>query len=317
MEMPVYLFTGFLEAGKTTIIQDSLSDPGFNCGERWLVVLCEEGEVELDLSQMAHGAVRVTVITFDEEQKITPDRLSAAAHRAKAERVIIEYNGMWNIQTIYDNLPDGWFVNEELCIIDATTALAYNANMRQQMFDKLQSPAMVIFNRMEKNADVMPFHKLVRSANRRTGIGYEYTDGSFVPDTIEDPLPYDLKAPIVEIGDRDYAIWYSDLAENPDRYEGLTIRFLGQVSRDPSMKADTMAVGRQVMTCCAADIAYRPVIAKYARAASIRNGDWALVTGKIKMQPCEYYQGPGPVLTVSQLVPAASPAPDEVVATFY
>ena len=182
MEIPVYLFTGFLEAGKTTIIQDSLSDGSFNCGERWLVILCEEGEVELDLTKMAHGADKVTVVTFDEEQLLTADRLSAAQKRAKADRVIIEYNGMWNIQTVYDNLPEGWYIGEELCLIDSTTALAYNANMRQQMYDKLQSPAMVIFNRVVKDADVTPFHKLVRGVNRRAQIGYEYVDGSFVPD---------------------------------------------------------------------------------------------------------------------------------------
>lgn len=315
MEMPVYLFTGFLEAGKTTIIQESLSDSSFNCGERWLVVLCEEGEVELDLTKMAHGADKVTVVTFDEEQLLTADRLSAAQKRAKAERVIIEYNGMWNIQTVYDNLPDGWFVNEELCLIDATTALAYNANMRQQMYDKLQSPAMVIFNRMAKDTDVMPFHKLVRAVNRRAGIGYEYTDNSFVPDTIEDPLPFDVNAPVVTIADSDYAIWYSNMAENMERYDGKTVRFLGVIARDPSMKSDTFAVGREIMTCCAADTAYRPLIAKYAKANTCKSGEWVMVTGKIKMEACPYYEGQGPVLYVTEIAPAVKPA--ETVTTFY
>ena len=315
MEMPVYLFTGFLEAGKTTIIQDSLSDKSFNCGEQWLVILCEEGEVELDLSKMAHGADRVKVVSFDEEQLITPDRLSAAQKRAKAERVIIEYNGMWNIQTIYDNLPEGWFVNEELCLIDSTTALAYNANMRQQMYDKLQSPAMVIFNRMEQEADVLPFHKLVRGVNRRAGIGYEYKDGSFVPDTIEDPLPFDINASLVTIKDTDYAIWYSHMAEHMDLYDGKNVRFLGVVAREPSMKNDTLAVGREIMTCCAADTAYRPIIAKYGKAASFKNGSWVLVTGKIKIEECPYYSGEGPVLYVTDV--AAASAPIETVTTYY
>ncbi|MDD6980976.1 MAG: TIGR03943 family protein [Clostridia bacterium] len=315
MEMPVYLFTGFLEAGKTTIIEESLADKSFNCGERWLVILCEEGEVELDLSKMAHGESKVTVATFDEEQKITADRLSALQKRAKAERVIIEYNGMWNIQTLYDNLPEGWFVNEELCLIDATTAMAYNANMRQLMFDKLQSPAMVIFNRMEKDADQMPFHKLVRAVNRRAGIGYEYKDGSFVPDTIEDPLPYDLNAPVVKIPDRDYAVWYSHMSENMDQYDGKTVRFLGVIARSNDMDTKTMAVGRQIMTCCAADIAYRPLIARYPKAASCVNGSWVTVTGKLKVEPSPYYDGPGPVLYVTSVTPASEP--ENPVATYY
>ena len=32
MELPVYLFTGFLEAGKTRFIQETLEDRRFNSG---------------------------------------------------------------------------------------------------------------------------------------------------------------------------------------------------------------------------------------------------------------------------------------------
>ncbi len=42
MSIPVYLFTGFLDAGKTAFIQETLEDPGFNTGEKTLVLLCEE-----------------------------------------------------------------------------------------------------------------------------------------------------------------------------------------------------------------------------------------------------------------------------------
>ena len=46
MEIPVYLFTGFLEAGKTRFIQETLEDERFNAGERTLLLLCEEGVEE-------------------------------------------------------------------------------------------------------------------------------------------------------------------------------------------------------------------------------------------------------------------------------
>ena len=51
MEIPVYLFTGFLESGKTTFIQETLEDSGFNMGERTLLLLCEEGEEEYHKSR--------------------------------------------------------------------------------------------------------------------------------------------------------------------------------------------------------------------------------------------------------------------------
>ena len=46
MEIPVYLFTGFLDSGKTKFIQETLEDVNFNNGEKILLVVCEEGEEE-------------------------------------------------------------------------------------------------------------------------------------------------------------------------------------------------------------------------------------------------------------------------------
>ena len=39
-EVPVYLFTGFLESGKTTFIQETLEDTRFNNGDMTLLLLC-------------------------------------------------------------------------------------------------------------------------------------------------------------------------------------------------------------------------------------------------------------------------------------
>ena len=40
-EIPVYLFTGFLDAGKTRFAQQTLEDKSFNNGDRILLLLCE------------------------------------------------------------------------------------------------------------------------------------------------------------------------------------------------------------------------------------------------------------------------------------
>ena len=40
MDIPVYLFTGFLESGKTKFIQETLEDERFNAGEKTLLLLC-------------------------------------------------------------------------------------------------------------------------------------------------------------------------------------------------------------------------------------------------------------------------------------
>ena len=203
MEMPVYLFTGFLEAGKTTCIQDTLADPEFNTGEPILLVCCEEGIEDYDPSGFAHPNVYVESV--GEPEELTAERLLDWAKKHRPKTVIVEYNGMWPLDVFYQNLPEEWFVYQEMLFVDATTVKVYNANMRTQMVDKLQSCEMVIFNRVPLDQDVMEYHQLVRTISRRAGIAYEYTDGSMQYDEIEDPLPFDIDAPVVEIGDTDYA----------------------------------------------------------------------------------------------------------------
>ena len=69
MEVPVYLFTGFLESGKTKFIQETLEDKRFNAGERTLLLVCEEGVEEYDPTFFASPNVFVEVV--DEEEKLT------------------------------------------------------------------------------------------------------------------------------------------------------------------------------------------------------------------------------------------------------
>ena len=61
-DIPVYLFTGFLGSGKTDFIQDTLSTPEFNGGETTLLLVCEEGEEEYDISAYPHTNVYKEVI---------------------------------------------------------------------------------------------------------------------------------------------------------------------------------------------------------------------------------------------------------------
>ena len=42
-DIPVFLFTGFLEGGKTKFLQETLEDKRFNSGERTLLIVCEAG----------------------------------------------------------------------------------------------------------------------------------------------------------------------------------------------------------------------------------------------------------------------------------
>lgn len=312
MDIPVYLFTGFLEAGKTKFIKETMQDENFNDSQRnYLIIQCEEGEEEIEAGELPGN---VSVCTFEREDDIVADRLAARAKRANADVIVVEYNGVWALDKFYNSLPEGFMVYQEIFIADSTTIMSYNANMRQLVVDKLTSAEMVVFNRTDDSTDKEALHKLVRAVSRKANICYEDTTGEIEFDTMEDPLPYDLGAPVIEIKDEDFAIFYRDMSEEFDKYKGKCVKFKGIVALDSSLPSGSYAIGRHIMTCCEADIAYRGVVAKGQGKMKLKTRDWVTVKGKLNEEYSPLYQGKGPVLTVTEIESAERPNPE--VATF-
>jgi hypothetical protein len=312
-ELPVYFFTGFLEAGKTKFIKESLADPKFNEGEKTLLILCEEGieEYEPEAEYMAN----VTIECFDEAEQLTEERLRARALRSGAERIVVEYNGMWDLGAFFEAMPAEWTVYQLMFFAYATTILNYNANMRQLVAEKIQACDLTVFNRVTPDTDTTELHKLVRALSRGGGIIYEYRDGSIVYDEEEDPLPFDLEADIIEIEDKDYALFFRDISEDYEKYEGKTVRFTGIIAKDDQVPKNLFVIGRHVMTCCEADIAYSGFAAVWKDAESLNSYDWRKMTAKIKIEKCAIYRQRGPVFYPISVEECE--IPEQKVATFY
>ncbi len=309
-QIPVYSFTGFLDSGKTKFIQETLEDPRFNAGERTLLLVFEEGEEEYDFSTYPHQNVYMEVL---DQQTVTTKQLQALAKKYKAERVVAELNGMQQVGDLYMKFPENWVVAQEVMFADSTTIMAYNNNMRNLVMDKLVGAQMVVFNRMEKGADVMPFHKLARAASRRIDILYDYTDGSTEMDEIEDPLPFDINADIICVNDEDYALWYRDVSEEPQKYDGKTVCFKAQVAMLRRDKNGMFAPGRFVMTCCVEDIQFCGIPCRYDQSATLESRSWVVVTAKISAEKHPLYKGDiGPVLTAIRVEKGAEPAEPDV-----
>ena len=166
-EKPVYLFTGFLGSGKSTFIQDTLETPEFGEGASTLLLVCESGEVHYDESKFTD---KVYIETIERETDLTEARLNGIASKYVFDRVLVEYNGMWMTQTLFENMPRNWIIAQEMTFFDATMFELYNKNMRQLCFNKMQNAELVVFNRFKKDNDKLPFHKEVRVANRRSQI---------------------------------------------------------------------------------------------------------------------------------------------------
>ena len=316
-QIPIYLFTGFLESGKTHMIQESMENPNFNQGNpKTLIIQCEEGIEELDATQFDSANCVLEII--ENEADLGGNTLKNLTKKHKPDRIIVEYNGMWQLKNLYENMPESWAIFQQIMFVQASTFFVYNQNMRQLMVDKMLDAEMVVLTRTTPDMDKEQVHKIVRGVSRSARIAYDYPDGHFEYDEIEDPLPFDINAPVIDIKDEDFAIWYRDLTEEMDVYEGKTVHVKGMVARNTGLPQNAVVIGRHIMTCCADDIAYSGLVCNFPMPSkvSLKTRDWIYVTAKIKLEKHKLYNGNvGPVLYAANFETADEPK--EVVATFY
>lgn len=310
MAIPVYLFVGMLESGKTAFIQETMEDPQFDSGERTMILVCEEGEKEFAPERFAGKSN--TLVTLEDKSGLTMENLRRWAQETRAERVVIEYNGMWLLQDLAAALPEDWLIYQCIMTADGATFPLYFANMRQLMLDKFAASELLVVNRADAVADKMAVHKAVRQASRRCDIAYEYADGSVEYDDIKDELPFDVNAAVIDIADKDFGLWYLDANETPEKYKGKTVRFKAQVCQTPRAGKGCFVPGRFAMTCCAEDISFVGFVCKYDGLQALEQRSWIDVTARVNVKYHPIYRGEGPVLTALNIEPAP-PAEKDVV----
>ena len=319
-QIPVYLFVGQLESGKTKFIQETMEDPQFDSGDKTLLLVCEDGEIEYDPSRFAFGGVHVAQI--EDKSELTQENLAALAEKSGCGRVLVEYNGMWLLQDLYDAMPDNWVVFQCLATADGTTIKTYagDNSMRALLLDKLRASELLVVNRAEAVNDDESrqlIHKLVRQASRRCDIAYEFKDGSVGYDDIPDPLPFDINAPVVEIPAEFFGVWYMDCMDEMEKYDGKTVKFLAQVCQTNRAGKGCFVPGRFAMTCCVPDIQFVGFPCKYDDYKNLEQRSWITLTAKVNVKYHPIYKGQtagstGPVLTALAIEPAEKPLDDVV-----
>lgn len=296
-DIPVYVFTGFMDSGKTSLIQETLFENDFaNEGEdKILIISCEDGDVEYDIEKLK--TVNAKVTSIDSEEEFTLEKLNEIQNEFKPDVVFLEYNGTWGTDHIYDEpLPEGWLVAQSLATVDATTFEMYLGNMRTMMMEQLFKAEVVIFNRCTDATPKTKFRGQIKAMNRPAQIVYERADGSI--DDSPEELPFDINADTIEVTDADYAIWFMDCMETPKKYDGKTVHFTGLVynPNDGKLRRDVFVPGRFAMTCCVEDIQFLGMKCKWDQASTLGHKSWIDITAKVKVEFAKEYKGKGPVL---------------------
>ncbi|MEA4934294.1 MAG: GTP-binding protein [Lawsonibacter sp.] len=302
--IPVYLITGFLDSGKTTILSDTLNMEYFNDGQRTILLLCEDGEEEYDPEQLTQCNCRM--VPVEKQEQLNTAFLQELDRRYQPDRVVIEYNGMWPIQILRDlKLPKSWGLYQAICTIDGSTFEMYRANMQSMVIDMVSEADMVLFNRCTPDMPLSSWKRSIRAVNRMCEMVFEDVSGEDL--TVEDILPYSLDEPHITLEDPDYGIWYLDIQDHPDRYVGKTITYKAQAMTGMRLPKDAFVPGRNAMTCCAEDIRFFGFLCKYNKARSFKKGEWVTVTAEIKWEHAAVYDGEGVVLYAQNVEKAERP----------
>ena len=301
--MPVFLINGFLEAGKTQFLEFTMDQEYFQTEGKTLLIVCEEGDTEYDEKKLKKH--QTAVVYVDELSKLTPAYLNELEVIYRPERVLLEWNGMWNQDEL--TLPDDWNIYQQITIIDGSTFDLYIQNMKPLLGAMLRNSELVIVNRCDGIADekLTSYRRTIRAMSRESEIVLEDKNGEIEQATLEEDLPYDINADVIQIKPEDYGIWYIDCMDQPERYKGKTVEFTAMVLKSPKFPKGQFVPGRMAMTCCEADMTFLGFMCKWKDAEKYKTKEWVKVCAKVDVEYQRDYHGVGPVLDAENVEKAA------------
>lgn len=309
-EMMVYVIMGMLEAGKTSLIKDLLEDDLFDDQAKTLILACEDGEEEYEEEFLAKTGTACEFI--EDEESFQGKIIQKFLKKHHPDRIIIEYNGMWptkHIPELYDDLEEICFDREVIFqtidVANDETFSLYMKNMPSMMVDQFRVAEMIIVNRCTVETSKSAIRGSVKAVNPRAQIVYESEDEAFYE--MKEEMPFDVNAEVVEISPDDFGMWYIDMLDHPETYEGKTLRVIGLIQKPPGLQPGFVVFGRFAMTCCADDIQYMGFLCKADDWSEFKNKDYVQITARFEYKYMPEYEEEGPVFYAEEVQKAEKP----------
>ncbi len=297
-----YLINGFLESGKTEFIKYTLEQPYFKTKGTTLLIICEEGENTYERPFLRRNKIEMEVI--EKEEDFNLETLEALEKKYNPKRVVIEYNGMWNHKNF--EIPRVWLLEQQITIFDTTTFGMYYNNMKSMVGEMVRNSEMILFNRADGIKELPTYKRNIKVVNQFAEIVFEGKDTE-ISAVLEEELPYDIHAPIIDITEETYGTWFLDTLENTQRYIGKKVRFIGEVLKKPNFPDDYFVPIRVMMTCCEDDLASLGFVCQFEGAKDLAEKSWVQVEAVVDQGYWPEYGEEGPVLHASSVVETLPP----------
>ncbi len=314
-EMMVYVIMGFLEAGKTSLICDLITDDMYDDGVKTLILVCEEGEEEYTQEILDKGKAVCEYI--EDEDSFNGKVIKKFLVKHRPDRIIIEYNGMWStalISEFCDELKEICFDSEiifqTLDVANDETFLLYMKNMPSIMVEHFKMAQMVIVNRCTLETSKLAIRGSIKAVNPSAQIVYESEDDAFYD--MKEELPFDINAEVIDISNDDFGLWYIDMSENQENYDGKTLKVTGMIQKPSGLPKGFAIFGRFVMTCCADDVQYMGFLCKADNWSKYKNKQYVTVIARMEYKYMDEYGEEGPIFYAEKIIPAEKPSEELV-----
>ncbi len=285
-KIPVFFINGMLDSGKSTFIIDTLNNDQPEDGNlmKTLLVCCEQGEVEYTSELLKK--TNTEIIYFENESDFDYKVLDKEIKKVKPDRVVIEMNGMWELTKL--QFPRNIEIVQVVSFIDASTFGVYFNNMRQKFNDMISRSQIVCFTKLTSKDQIEPYQTALKLINNRCAY-YIFDELLRASDAFEEPLPYDVEAPLIKIEEKDYPTFYVDTFDHKERYEGKEVEYDAMVFLTDKLPENQFIAGRMIMNCCANDVQLYGFIASDNLGVELKNKCWIHIKAKISYEFSEEY----------------------------
>ena len=295
--IPVFIINGFLDAGKTSFIESTITKDNFFQKGRTLYIALEEGEEEI--SSITLERYNVDKITFSSQEEFSLENLKEAVEDYDPSRIVIEMNFMFDMTKI--EFPNYFQIAQIITLIDGVTFPIYFQNMRQKFVDVIKTSDIVCFTKLKSRESLDFFQTSLRLVNSTCMYCLIDEDGNYLMDAFRKVLPYYLDDKIINIKDEDFGTFYIDTFDSRDDYLNKVVSFNGWVVITKGLKDDEFIIGRKVISCCSNDMQFYGFVARNKLGIDLKHDSWANIVAKITVEFNEEYNEDEIVLIVDSI----------------
>ena len=275
------LVYGFLDAGKTSWIQDCILNDYFHKYGTTLILCFEQGEAEYDVQALQEK--RTYVAYYEGETDIAGfcrDRIE----EYRPDRIYVEMNTM--MPGLREQFPENMHVTYVTTWIDWTTMKLYFVNFLQMINQMVSQSHQVTFRGCPSKELLAPYSQAFQLMNRKA-VYLRQDPMGYHEKAFDLFLPYSLEDPEITITRNSFLPLWLDASEHPEHYEGKTLVFSDPLELRRRENDAPWSAGRVVMTCCMADLQFMGFELTGETAAAL-DGGWICFRAVAQTGTAEY-----------------------------